>query len=341
MTGTPSSDRGFLHRFVPSQIHDPFGLARRLLATGDRAAYFAMGAAALGVAAAPLDLLLSIWERRRLARAPDPRWPIYLVCGPPRSGTTLVAQTLIGSLPVGYFANITSIFPRAPLTATRLSGIAGRRPASGYRSYYGRTRGWAGPNDALYFWDRWLGPARDRVPTGLSDSAGRAMRAFFGGFEATLGRPIVAKNNNLIGSAHLVADALPTARFIALERAPLFQAQALLRARRDIHGIEEVPYGLHDHGGPADPIESVCRQVAFLSGLVRAQRQRLGDRFQILSYEAFCADPGRIVSSVATELAGALGRPVPIPRIEPFRASASPSLPPAELDRIRRLLNLA
>src|SRR5688572_28423014 len=100
--------RRWLHRVIPSHFHDPVGLTRRLLRTGDPAALFAMRSAILGVLAAPLDRVLEIAERRRYRIAPPPRLPQVIVCGAPRTGTTLAAQVLIDQLPVAYLNNLTS-----------------------------------------------------------------------------------------------------------------------------------------------------------------------------------------------------------------------------------------
>lgn len=203
-----------------------------------------MAAALGGVIVWPLDRLLEPFERRRYRRAPRPSRPLVLVCGAPRSGTTIVALTLIRYLPVGYFPNLTSLFPRSPLTALALFGgvlSPERRPLE---NYYGRTAGLGGPNDALYLWDRWLGDDRMTVPSLLSPEQVAAMRRFVGATEAFFGRPLVAKNNALHASAHLVAEALPEARFVYLEREPLALAQSLLRARLEIHGTDTIAYGL-------------------------------------------------------------------------------------------------
>ena len=99
----------------PAQARDPFGLFVRLVRTGDPAARFTMLNAVAGVAATPLDMALAVVERRRYAAASSPRKPIVLVCGAPRTGTSLVTQTLIRHLPVHYFNNLTAVFSRSPV----------------------------------------------------------------------------------------------------------------------------------------------------------------------------------------------------------------------------------
>jgi hypothetical protein len=297
----------WLHRYVPGHFRDPWGLAARLIRSGDPAAMFAMASAAAGIVAAPIDAVLGSWERRRDAVETAAGHPLILVCGPPRSGTTLVAQTLINHLPVAYFTNLTSIFPRAPLTASRLFERMRRSTPRRYKSYYGKTAGLFGPNDALYLWDRWLGADRDRPPLLLTDEQSAEMRRFFAACDRQFNRPIVAKNNNLIASAGLVAKALPQARFICLTRDPRSLALSLYKARLDIHGTAEAAYGPELGGGRliADPIESVCRQTVALLELAERQQQAIGtERFWRVGYEDFCKQPADLVRRTARDILG-------------------------------------
>lgn len=298
--------RRLLHRFVPAHFHDPVGLARRLLGSGDSDAYAAMGHAALGVLCSPLDVLLAPSERRLYASAPVPVLPQLFVCGPPRSGTTLVAQALIAHLPVAWLSNLGAIFPRAPLRAMTLVGRRLPPWRASYRSYYGRSRALGAPNDSLALWDRWLGADRTRIRTALTAAESDAMVRFFGALEALTHRPLVAKNNNLNLQAGPVAAALPTARFLCLDREPAYLAQALLLARRDIHGDAAVPYGLHPGADSADdPIASVCRQVVRHRRAARELAAQLGPaRARVIDYEWFCANPREAMAMVSQDLLG-------------------------------------
>jgi hypothetical protein len=326
-----------LHHLLPAQFHNPAALALRLLRTRDPDAYAAMRQAALGVLLSPLDLALTVAEEKRYAAAAPPRLAVVLVCGPPRSGTTLVAQQLIQQLPVAYLSNLAGIFPRAPLTAARLAGRVGARWRGAIGSYYGRARTLAAPSDALGLWDRWFGDDRNLLRSSLSVSEREAMRQFFGAREADDPRPLVAKNNRLNGQAALVSDVLPTARFICLERDPVFLAQSLLLARQDINGDAARAYGLHRAAveSAVNPVESVCSQVMFHERLAATQEALLGpERFWRVSYEQFCLDPAALVTRVARELLGMPdGAPQPSP-LAPFTVSRKNRLPTGMLQQI-------
>jgi len=337
----PNLLRRWLHRFIPSHFHDPVGLARRLLRTGDPAAVFAMQTALLGLAAAPLDLLLQIAERRRYRNAPAPRLPLLFICGAPRTGTTLVQQVLIDHLPLAFINNLTAVFPRAPLTANRIFRSAAPVPGDAYHSYYGKTVGFSGPNDGLHLWDRWLGTDRTKIRTSLGPAEQRDMRRFFGAMEQLFARPIVVKNNSLNAYAGLVAEVFDRAFFICMTREPLFLAQSLLQARLDIHGRNDVPYGLAGTPGAradsTDAVEDVCRQVLYHQQVIQEQQSHIGaERFWIVQYEAFCQDPSALVDAVAVRV---LGQPrPPKTRLPPFPTSNTVRIDPERFRQIAATL---
>lgn len=338
----PSAPHGLrrrLHRFVPSHFQDPVGLARRLLGSRDPDAYAAMGQAALGLLLTPVDLALQAGEHRLYGAAGPPARPMLFVCGPPRSGTTLVAQTLMAHLQVAWLTNLMALFPRSPLRARQLFRPRVRPWTPTFRSYYGRSRSLAAPNDSLALWDRWLGRDRTRLREALTPAEQDAMVRFFGALEPITGRVLVTKNNNLNCQAGPVAAALPGARFLCLDRDPVFLGQALLTARRDIHGTDRVPYGLHPDFDPADdPVTSVCRQVRAHRAAAARWAAALGpSRFRVISYDRFCAEPASTIAMVADELLGLpAAERVPVPPGLRFEASRKVRLAPAEFAALER-----
>ncbi len=290
-------------RFVPSHFVNIPHLATKLLSSRDRAAYFAMLSAGVGVAISPFDAALHTRERRRYAQARAPQKPQVFVCGAPRSGTTVVALSLIKVLPVHYFNNLTSLFPRSPITASTLFGrsLEGRNAEVSLHSFYGRTGRLFEPNDALYFWDNWFGSNRRNIPEQLSERTKDDMRRFFAAVEQYSGKPLVNKNNSLNTCANFVAESLDTARFVCLQRDPVYLAQSLLLAREFMYANNQVSYGIAgDDRERLDPIEDVCRQVMFHRHCVEKQLELVGsERFLVLSYEDFCADPAASVAMIA------------------------------------------
>ncbi len=330
------------HSYMPSQVNNPFSLALRLLRTGGPEARFAMFSTLLGMVATPLDLLLSPLEARRYRKATARTEPIIFVCGPPRSGTTLLGQVLIRQLPVAYLNNLTSVFPRSPISANALLGPLIRRKPIDYRAYYGKSRYLSGPNDALYIWDRWFGKNRNEVPRTLLENSDQAMVEFFGAVESFYAKPLVTKNNRLNTCAHLVAEVLPRAHFLCLKRDPLFLAQSLLLARREIVGDMRHPYGIDSKTRVTseDYIEDVCRQVMFYEAAAADQLARIGpERFWIVEYEKVCAAPEVLVRRAASEILSIDLEPTQLDELQPFAVSQKVRLPADEFESLQATLS--
>lgn len=296
-----------MQRYVPGHFQSPVKLARRLLKTGDSAAIQAMLFAAVGVIASPMDIALQLRERRLLEKGSlsSPR-PLVLVCGPPRSGTTVVFQTLVSSLPLAYFSNAAAIFPRSPLTATKVLGLAQRPAPQDHSSFYGKTRGLRGTCDVLAIWDNWFGPDRMRPTLPIPAALAAQMQRFFTAADELFGRPLCCKNNSLNLLASAVAECLPHAIFVCLQRDPVKLASSLYRARLEIHGDLSRPYGLtaasvdSQFAEPTDPAESIIQQVRFYESLAAKQLEQMGpERFWVTSFETFCKRPDLLLNRVA------------------------------------------
>lgn len=337
------SARNLLHKYVPQQFHDPFGLLSRLARSKNRAAWFAVETSVLGLLMTPLDLVLQMREHALYRRASRPGYPMIFVCGAPRTGTTLVTQTLLNNLPVQYFNNLTSVFPRSPIVANQLlSGWVKKTPAT-YSSFYGKSDRFSGPNDALYIWDRWLGSDRERIQESLSAEDKSNMMHFFGAFQEAFPGPLLNKNNNLNVQANVVAEVFDNAHFICMTRAPLYLAQSLYLARLDIHGDPDFPYGIHDPNrvSTQDVIEDVCRQVLFHQRKIHEQQRLVGaDRFWIVPYEQFCQQPEALVARAAESILGISIQATKLREsLAPFKVSNKTRMDPEAFEKMRTTLS--
>jgi hypothetical protein len=313
-----------------------------LIRSKDRAAWFAVETSLLGVLLTPLDIVLQTRENALYRRAPKPMYPMIFVCGAPRTGTTLVTQTLLNHLPVQYLNNLTSIFPRSPIAANQLfGGLAKRRPVP-YSSFYGKSDRFSGPNDALYIWDRWLGADRERIRESLTEAEKSNMSRFFGAFQAAYPGPLLNKNNNLNVQANAVGEVLDNAYFICMTRDPLYLAQSLYRARLEIHGNSSVAYGIHDPNREStqDVVEDVCRQALFHHRKIHEQQRRLGaERFWIVPYEEFCNQPTALVTRAAEIILGLSLREEDLMKtLTPFKVSNQIRMEPEIFEKIQTAL---
>lgn len=302
---------------LPSHSANPLQTVLRVLRSNDSAGRAAVLRSAAGIAAIPLDGVLSLFEGLLYARSPAPGLPVLFVCGPARSGTSITAQVIIRQFDVGYLSNIVEVFPRAPLLASSVFAGSTDRSNIRFSSFYGKSRGMREPSDAMAIWDRWLGRDRDTVPAALAPGQAESMRRFFGALESLWKRPIAAKYNRLYVCADLVAEALPTSHFVCLQRNALYLAQSQLLARRLIVGDEARPYGTItpeylELAQPADAAGDACAYVAADRKIVARTRSKVGaNRFWTVSYEQFCRDPDLLLERLSREVLGIPFRAVP------------------------------
>ncbi len=329
-------------RIAPSNnFQNPLGLLFRMLISGKRAAYAALFHEGLRLVARPLDSLLKNKEARAIAEAVPSRRPVVLVVGAPRSGTTLVYQTLARYMDVSYVTNMTSMFPQSPVTASRMLNWLPKRKSADFHNFYGQTAGLNGPNDGFSLWNKWLGDDRYVPRTDLSESEQKTMGQFFHAWTNTFGKPFLNKNNRNTGCLDLLSRAIPQASFVVVRRNPLLVAQSLIKAREQVQGDKAVGWGLHSHSSDtgADPlsyVDDVCDQILQIEQQLDEQLKDIPtSRLIEITYEGFCEDPAASLRWISKQIPGVnLHDELIAAELKPFEASAKITLTKAEQHRL-------
>lgn len=167
---------------------------------------------------------------RRVMGVPDrPALPPIFVVGPPRSGTTVVAQHLLNSLECAYIPNIVDRWPRAPLLAARVATALARRPVS-YENAYGETRGWLGLSDGWNLFHRWF-PRYD-LSEPIDPRVSDELPQVFAALEALFGGPVLNKNNHHCVRLRTLMRVFPDALVIRVSRDAADTTLSLVKARR-------------------------------------------------------------------------------------------------------------
>lgn len=323
-------------------FQDPFGLARRMLASKGGLGKQALALELLAKSLAPVSLALQLRERQILDRGPRLERPLLLVVGAPRTGTTLVSQALANCFDVGYFTNLNAMFPRAPLAAETLFG--GRHVEQDYDSLYGVTAGLAGINAGFHFWDRFLGSDRYAPAESLSAQRQRQLLDFFQCWCGLTGKPFLNKNNRNLACAEMLAEALPNAVFLCVNREPLQVVQSLIQARKWVQGDPCRAWGLFAEAARDDSeaavVDAVCNQVERnLQSVTAARRSIPSERWLEIEYESFCGDPVGSIDAVRRKFSFLQQRP-DRPKLAPFAASSQLKLSAASLEQAGARLGL-
>ena len=334
-------------RIVPSEnFQNPLGLLYRMLTSGKRAAYAALFHEALRIAARPFDTMLQRKESRTIQNAVPSQLPVVLVVGAPRSGTTLVYQTLARYMDVSYVTNLTSMFPRSPISGSRmLHWIPGRNSAD-FHNFYGQTARLQGPNDGFSLWNKWLGDDRYIPRTDLNEAEQQEMQQFFYAWGNAFGKPFLNKNNRNTGCLDLLSRVIPRASFIVVRRNPLLVAQSLIKAREQVQGDKTVGWGLHSHSSntSADAlsyVDDVCDQILKIERQLDEQLRHIpSHRLIEITYEGFCEDPAASLHQISRHILDVNLKDELIAReLRPFEASGKVTLSDAEQTRLLTRLN--
>lgn len=326
----------------PSQnFKNPVGLLFRMLMSGQRAAYATLIHEAMRLVSRPLNRLLAGREQRLSQTAVSDVQPVILVVGAPRSGTTLVYQTLARYLDVTYFSNLTSLFPDAPLAGTKMFRWLPRRQSADFQNFYGQTAGLNGPNDGFSIWNQWLGNDRYVPRPDLTADEQSSMGRFFKVWCAVFGKPFLNKNNRNAACLDLLSRAIPQSSIVVVRRNPLLVAQSLINARHQVQGHKSVGWGLHSHSSDmtADPlayVDDVCDQVLQIEAELDEQLRRIPySRIVEFTYEGFCEAPEATLRWIASRISGVrLKEDLIQKELRPFAVSATVTLSTLEKERL-------
>lgn len=270
-----------------------------------------------------VNTLLGPLECALLARDQSPTdcRPIFII-GPPRSGTTVLYQTLVNCLEVGYFSNLHALVYGMPTLVERCVDSRTYLDAADYRSDLGRTRGWHAPSECGEFWYRFyrrrFTPSADdsTTPRALNRLA-RVMRRM----TSIRNRPFLIKNVYCSLRLPTLDLAFPGALYLVVRRDEIETGHSLLSARRDRFGRYDLWFSVKppDVEELADlpPHEQVIEQARSIYRLIDGERMRLGrDRFLDIEYERFCENPEQTVERIRDFAAShdvRLNRAAPVP----------------------------
>lgn len=248
--------------------------------------------------------------------------PNIVVCGLPRSGTTLAYQLLVHGLEVGYVNNVAARFwtnPALGLLISREAGIASHMLQ--FESHYGKSFGPAGPHEFPKFWRHWQGieSAEDFLDF---DSAGG--KGDWNGLTVEIARmqhiaknPMVFKNMFVFNHLQEFLDEIPRTFIIYVERNSLDTAVSLLRAREAYYHDRDMWWSMRP---PEFPLLAKLPWAAQIAGQVhylkrlhhRLFRSVARDRVLQVRYEDLVTSPAFFVEAVSAAVESAFGLPLPV-----------------------------
>jgi len=316
-----------------------------MLRSGDNVAIDALWRTGLSALATPVDTLLQMKERTLFRELAEVEPPAVFIVGAPRSGTTLVYQVLAHVLHTSYFTNMTAMFPRSPITATRLFQSLGSKSRTPFQNFYGNTAGLQAPNDGFGVWNRWLGNDRYVARKSVAEQDIESMREFFKAWYAVFNLPFLNKNNRNLDCLSLLAESFPEARFIVVRRNPILVVESLLKSRTIVQGDATHAWGLMsetapESSTPLEILEMVCDQVVRIEQRLQDQLCKIDeDRWHSMWYEDFCRNPADTARHIADNWFGARTlNTLALDELPELHANSTVTLDDPELDACRKRL---
>jgi hypothetical protein len=265
------------------------------------------------------NALLIPRNERLVSRHQSERWPIVLLVGAPRSGTTLLSQLMARHLEVAWIDNAAARYWMVPVEGLRRSLSRGPVGSASIalRSWLGAGEGAAAPHEFGWFW-QWFGefPDADELDAAeLERVRWDALRRQLCAMSGLASRPLVLKSLTYVDyQIAALARTLPHVRFVHIRREPRFAVRSILAARRARYGDESHWWSVRPRAwrewSALDPVAQVCRQVAHATRAIDAAlagpARGLGLR---LDYEQLVADPAAALAAVGAHVGAGLRDP--------------------------------
>jgi hypothetical protein len=225
--------------------------------------------------------------------------PPCFIIGPPRSGTTLIYESLLVSFHLAYFSNLADRFFKVPAASTYLGrNVLEKRIEGLFVSSYGQIKGWGAPSEGGRIWNRWI-PENFYLPAQKATVLpSEQIRRTIASISSTLKAPFI--NKNVMHSVHieLLDKLFPGCIFIEIQRDPVANIRSIVRARKHKGGprvdynwwsVKPLNCEQFEH---ASIEEQACAQVFLLrKDISTATSLLLKKRIHVINYENFCKDP--------------------------------------------------
>lgn len=268
-----------------------------------------------------LNELLEPVENNIIRQYETPKYPLVLLVGCARSGSTLMMQWLANTGEFAYPTNFLSRFYAAPYIGAKIQQML-TNPKYKFRDEFsdfgspiafsselGKTSGVLAPNEYHYFWRRFFkyGEIQYLDEIDLEEVDTREFCAELAAMEAALEKPLAMKGLIINWNIPFVHRLLPHAIFIHIKRNPIYNAQSLIEARENFlrdrdqwYSFKPPEYHLLER---LDPYQQVAGQVYFTNRAIEQGLTSVNNRnWMTIEYEDFCQFPEKTYQAVKDKL---------------------------------------
>ncbi|OGO60705.1 MAG: hypothetical protein A2029_15465 [Chloroflexi bacterium RBG_19FT_COMBO_47_9] len=256
-------------------------------------------------------------EDRILQNFSMPEYPVVLIVGCGRSGSTLIMQWLASTGQFGYPTNLLSRFYQAPYLGARIQQLL-TDPRFNFRDEFqdfnntfsydsdlGKTQGILAPNEFWYFWRRFFhyGDIQYLDQRSLEGVDRARFAAELASLEAAFEKPFAMKGMIINWNIPFVSNILDKVLFVYIKRHPILNVQSMLEAREKFYADRSLWYSFkppeYNFLKDLNPMEQVSGQVYFTNAAIEEGLSQIDpNRWLIVEYEAFCENPKQVFLSI-------------------------------------------
>lgn len=264
-----------------------------------------------------INTLLKPIEKEQIEfKGDDFSLPTIFQIGSPRSGTTFFTQWMASQGIFSYPTNFLSRFFGAPYIGSLIYEML-TNPEFDYRNEFydisrsfkfeseiGKTKGFNAPHEFWYFWRQHF-----EFPDVPLDNYRFENSADFDSFNRELslikqvsGKPFLLKAHIVNWYLKSMAENLNNAVYIHIVRNPVANIRSLMKSRKKWTGSIDLWFSWKPKEfsiiKDMDAYHQVAGQIYFIEKNIIEDREFLGDRYLMFSYEDLCSNPEEVYYKV-------------------------------------------
>lgn len=238
------------------------------------------------------------------------KWPIGIVIGAPRSGTTLLTQWLASLDLFSYPSNLITRFAYAPYIGSLIQKMLldsdydfhgdfqDIQSEVNFKSNLGMSKGALAINSFSHFFRKYLNHYDPRYiySEELDSIDTEGINNGIASIEDAFGKPFISKGMMLQYNIEFFHKKIPNLFFFYIKRDPLMNMQSLLIARKKYFNDYEKWYSARpkefEKLERMDKYHQVAGQIYYTNKSIEKELNELEEKNRIsIKYEEFCKDP--------------------------------------------------
>lgn len=264
----------------------------------------------------------------------DTFWPVTMIVGVPRSGTTLLLQLLSSTGAFCYPSNLINRFAYLPYIGSLVQRILfdpkcdyqdefkDIKSEVNYQSNLGVSRGALATSEFQHFFREFLPKQEDGYirKQKLKDVDVQGISSGLASIEHVFKKPLVCKGILLQNNLEYFSKVLPKTIIISIERTPIYNMQSLYLARKKYTGSTNVWWSLRPKEyaklKDREVFDQIAGQVYFLRKAIDLGLKTLPiERKSFFSYEDICNNPIMVYETIKNKYSS-LGYKLDWPQIK-------------------------